>query len=119
MISLTDSSKPLVCLEGLQQGNRFFTSNTQGSDPTKSDEGETWYKVLAYCDTAKEAQSVIYGDGYNPLDQYIEDQRKFLGENPRMEAMLRGIHAKSEFERIVSTDTQTLIDGHQAIEASK
>jgi hypothetical protein len=118
-ISLTDDSKPFVCLEGIDRGNRFFTSNTKGIDPTKSAKGETWYKVLAYCDESKEAQSVIYGDGYDPTVAYLKEQEKFFGKDPRIAALIRGIHLHGEIERIVTTDTQTLIDGEQAIHQTR
>ena len=123
MISLTDDSKPLVCLEGIKHGNRFFSTNTKGDDPTKSAKGETWYKVLAYCDEAKEAQAVIYGDGYDPTVAYLKEQEEIFGEigidTERTKALIKGIHVHGEIERIITTPLQTLIDGEQAIHATR
>jgi len=56
-----DSTKPFVCLEGIQHGNRFFSRNSPGDgDPTKSAKGETWYRVLGYADTPEEARRILY-----------------------------------------------------------
>jgi hypothetical protein len=49
-----------VALEGLQHGNRFYTSHSEGNDPTKSAQGETWYRVLGYANTPEEAFAIIY-----------------------------------------------------------
>jgi hypothetical protein len=46
-------SQKYVCLEGLKEGNRFFTTNTPGEDPTKLFDGTVAYKVLGYADTVE------------------------------------------------------------------
>ena len=49
-----------VLLEGIRYGNRFFTTHTPGEDPTKSAKGETWYRILGYAATIKEAQDKLH-----------------------------------------------------------
>jgi hypothetical protein len=51
-----DNEKPFVLLEGVEHGNRFFTTNRRGEDPTKSATGETWYRILSYASSVDEAQ---------------------------------------------------------------
>ncbi len=53
-----------VILEGIEHGNRFFSTYTEGEDPTKSAEGETWYKILGYADSVGEAQIKLYGRSF-------------------------------------------------------
>jgi len=50
-----------VILQGLEEGNRFFTENVEGQDPTKGGNGETWYRVVGYADSVEEAQTILYG----------------------------------------------------------
>jgi hypothetical protein len=67
-------ARPYVALEGIEHGNRFFTSHKAGDDPTKSAKGETWYRVLGYADTIEEAQKIIYpnpGDAEWALRLYV------------------------------------------------
>ncbi|MDE2105879.1 MAG: hypothetical protein KGL39_52135 [Patescibacteria group bacterium] len=66
-----DSSLPYVMLEGIKHGNRFITGNKPGEDPTKSAEGETWYRVLGYAATIKEAQDQLY-DSPEGMQQALE-----------------------------------------------
>ena len=56
----TDSTA-YVLLEGLKHGNRFFSPYIKGEDPTKSANGETWYRILGYTNTIREAQIELYG----------------------------------------------------------
>jgi len=47
-----------VCLEGIEQGNRFFTTNSV--NPEKLLTGEVAYKILGYANTSLEAQEILY-----------------------------------------------------------
>lgn len=49
-----------MLLEGLEHGNKFFSTN-DGSDPTKSGTGETWYKIIGYAESIEEAPFKLYG----------------------------------------------------------
>lgn len=53
------SNKPLVILKGIVNGNIFYSTNTPGSDPTKSSTGDVYYQILDYADTDQEAQDKI------------------------------------------------------------
>jgi len=55
-----ETRERFVILEGIEHHNRFFTMYS-GGDPTKSDTGGTWYKILGYADTVSEAQIKLYG----------------------------------------------------------
>ena len=69
-----NSNKKYVVLEGIEHGNRFYTTNVPGEDPTKSAKGENWYKVLGYADTSEEAQAILYpnpGDQQRAMEAYI------------------------------------------------
>ncbi len=50
-----------VLLEGIEQGNRFFSPYERGKDPTKLEDGTVAYIVLGYADTIAEAQRKLYG----------------------------------------------------------
>jgi hypothetical protein len=54
-----DSSHPIG-----NRGNIFFTTNHPEEDQTKGCTGETWYEVIGYADTVKEAQAKLYGREY-------------------------------------------------------
>ena len=58
--------KSLVALEGIEHGNKFFTSNDD-RDPTKLHDGTIAYKILGYADTVEEAQHLC-GIGLNRED---------------------------------------------------
>lgn len=60
-----DNEKAFVCLRGIEAGNRFFTTNTPGGDPTKLTSGEVVYTILGYADTTEEAQMILYGTTFN------------------------------------------------------
>ena len=61
---MPDTEKKLVLLESIKYGNRFMSKHTEGSDPTKSAAGETWYRVLGYANTVEEAQIKLYGKSF-------------------------------------------------------
>lgn len=50
-----------VILEGLAEGNRFFTDVREDADQTKLQDGTIAYKVLAYAETIEAAQIFLYG----------------------------------------------------------
>ena len=52
--------KQYVCLEGLKEGNKFFTTNHEGEDPTVLQDGTVAYKILGYADTVDEAHKILY-----------------------------------------------------------
>lgn len=52
-----------VLLRGLEEGNEFFSTNTD-SDPTKSYDGEIIYEVIGYADSVEEAQTKLYGRAF-------------------------------------------------------
>lgn len=69
-----NNTKKFVVLEGIEHGNRFYSTNVPGEDPTKSAKGETWYHVLGYADTAEEAQAILFpnpGDADKALHDYM------------------------------------------------
>lgn len=56
-----------VLLEGVTEKNegcRFFTIYDGQSDPTKSEKGDTWYKIIGYSNTVEEAQIKLYGRSF-------------------------------------------------------
>ena len=69
MAQAAESDKPFVVLEGVEHGNRFFTTNRRGEDPTKSATGETWYRVIGYASSVNDAQQILSG-------KLIPDQEK-------------------------------------------
>jgi hypothetical protein len=50
-----------ACFEGLEQGNRFFSTNQPNEDMTKTADGKVSYKILGYANTVGEAQMILYG----------------------------------------------------------
>lgn len=46
---------PYVVLRSLEYFSTFWTTNTRGEDPTKGSNGETWYEVIGYAETEKDA----------------------------------------------------------------
>jgi hypothetical protein len=53
-----------VVLEGLEEGNRFFSHvGPVGDDPTLC-KGEVAYKILGYADSVPQAQTFLYGRPY-------------------------------------------------------
>jgi len=52
-----------VILEGIEEKNRFFTTNT-AEDPTRLNNGIVAYEVVGYADTVEEAQIELYGRSF-------------------------------------------------------
>ncbi len=59
-INIIEKRKQFVVLEGIEKGNRFFTTNSDNNCYSK--DGELWYKEIAFCDTTEEAQQILYGN---------------------------------------------------------
>jgi hypothetical protein len=53
-----------VILKGIEEGNRFFTTNTPGYDHTKLVDGTVAYHIIGYANTVAEAQIKLYGKSY-------------------------------------------------------
>jgi hypothetical protein len=58
-VGLTTSDKPFVVLEGIEEGNRFYTTNTRGEDHRFLANGTEAYRVLGFADTGDEARKII------------------------------------------------------------
>lgn len=56
----------LVCLENINNGCKFFTTNVDGDDPTRTFDGKVSYRVLGYADTPEQARGIIYGQDDSP-----------------------------------------------------
>lgn len=54
------TDKKFVILRGIEKGNRFFTTNVPGIDPTKLKDGTVAYTV----DSVEEAQVFLFGRVY-------------------------------------------------------
>jgi hypothetical protein len=63
-----DPKKKFVILEGIKEGNRFYTTNTS-KDPTRGNTGEVWYKILGYVDTPEEAVEKL---GLTKLAKFLQ-----------------------------------------------
>jgi hypothetical protein len=50
-----------IILQGLVEGNRFFTDHVKGKDQTKLADGSLAYRVIGYAETVEEAQTKLYG----------------------------------------------------------
>ena len=48
-----------VVLEGLKEGNRFYSPYTEGDDPTRLYDGTIAYKLLGFANTDEEARAII------------------------------------------------------------
>jgi hypothetical protein len=78
-----NKDKEYVVLEGLKQGNRFYSMN-DGTDPRFSAEGELWYKILGFVDTSDEAITII--EGGDPLYstkkflEYLENMNELFDQ---------------------------------------
>lgn len=57
---MADENSKYIALEGIEHGNRFYTSNDPNKDQTKSFKGELWYRVLGYADSSEEARRILY-----------------------------------------------------------
>ena len=47
--------------QGIDEGNRFFSTNCPDTDQTRLDSGEVAYIILGYANTIAEAQQYLYG----------------------------------------------------------
>lgn len=83
-----------VVLEGIQEGNKFYTGYTEGRDHTKLNDGTVAYKVLGFADTDAEAQKIL-GYGIDP-----EYDRKVLSEYLFKTGM--GHFSKEECDRLAN-----------------
>ena len=54
-----------IALEGLKEGNKFYTGYTEGKDHTRLISGEEVYRILGYADTDEEARKIL-GYGIDP-----------------------------------------------------
>lgn len=59
---IPDHTTKFVVLEGIKEGNTFWSSFVQGEDPTKLTDNTIAYRVLGYCETSAEAQIFLYGE---------------------------------------------------------
>ena len=57
------STKKYVLLEGIENFNRFYSTNSN-DDPTKLSDGTVAYRIIGYADTPEEAQTKLYGRVY-------------------------------------------------------
>lgn len=81
-----------VVLEGIEEGNKFYTGYTEGHDHTKLNNGKVAYKVLGFADTDEEAQKIL-GYGIDP-----EHDRKVLSDY--LFKTGRGLFSKEECDRL-------------------
>ena len=58
---MKSDKQKFVLLEGIEHGNRFFSLNRPGEDPTKNAIGEVVYYILGYAPTVEEAQYKLGG----------------------------------------------------------
>ncbi len=50
-----------VILQGIAEGNRFFTDFVEGHDYTRLEDGTVAYRIIGYAETIAEAQTKLYG----------------------------------------------------------
>ena len=50
-----------ILLQGIAEGNRFFTSYVEGQDHTKLEDGTVAYHIIGHAETVAEAQTKLYG----------------------------------------------------------
>jgi len=94
----TESSKRFILLEGLDQGNRFTTTNTPGEDHTKLYDGTVAYKILGYADTIEEAQGKLYTKEEWPqvVKDYVRETMAKIGMKD--EGVAKVLRALAEME---------------------
>jgi len=51
--------KKYIVLEGIERGNRFYTTNAPNYDHTKLLDGTVAYKILGYADSGDDARKII------------------------------------------------------------
>ena len=83
---MTEKPKEYVVLETLvmpDRGKRFITTNCHWSgrhdNNTHSAKGELWYKEIAFCDTAEEAQKYLHSPDQDypsmkEVEEYVKEQ---------------------------------------------
>lgn len=99
----------LVCLEGIEHGNRFYTScSDKDEDHTRLKDGTVAYKVLGYADTPDEALEILHGPGHNSFEKRKEIFGKYL---ERMEKDHPGLFTQSDIN-----DLSTRIAFHESDE---
>lgn len=61
-----------VCLEGIQEQNRFYTMHDENRDERKLHDGTIAYKILGYAETDEEARVILYGPNHNdPFEKAV------------------------------------------------
>jgi hypothetical protein len=55
-----------VCLEGIKQGNRFYSTNSR-KNVTKLSNGTVAYRVIGYANTSEEALAIVDSDGMGEI----------------------------------------------------
>jgi len=88
-----------VCLEGIEHGNKFYTSHSDGKDPSKLWDGTVAYRVLGYADTPDEALEILHGPGHNSFEKRKEIFGKYL---ERMEKDHPGFFSEADIEDITT-----------------
>jgi hypothetical protein len=81
----------LVVLEGLKEGNRFFSINIEGKDPIKLSDGTIAYRVLGYADTDEEALEILRRGDSRSEKEIISEYLLKTG---------RGIFSKTECDNL-------------------
>ena len=56
-----EQHKKFVILEGIKEGNRFFSTNDPEQDNRFLADGTLAYRIMGYADTVEEAQLKLYG----------------------------------------------------------
>jgi hypothetical protein len=71
-----------VVLRGIEHGNRFFSSYTQGDDATKMFDGVIAYEVLGYGETIYDCQEFLYNKRTADMlrDQRARQGRTYPGD---------------------------------------
>lgn len=59
-----NAESKFVILQGLKEGNRFFSMFSPGDEPRKLTDGTVAYRVLGYSATVDEAQVFLYGKSF-------------------------------------------------------
>lgn len=66
-----------VILQGLERGNRFFTSNCD-KDPRITADGKISYKILGFADTVEEAQTLLYGEDWVKRERAWKEKQEII-----------------------------------------
>ena len=104
--------KKFVILEGIEEGNRFFSTHTPGEDETRLADGTLAYRILGYADTIAEAQLRLHGQVTSNEDIPAD---VFNGEMKRV--MLANAYGKS-MELVIAL-WEDRIDSYYAIKSYK